>query len=152
VEKYIVKLSAEERENLLALLKKGKSKSRMLTHARVLLAADTSGSSKQYKSDEQISKELLIDQKTVKRIRKRFVEEGYEAALNRKKHSATRTRSFDGEQEAHLIALACTPPPKGSVRWTIILLAKRVVELKIVAKTSASTGGRVLKKKRLSPG
>jgi transposase len=152
VEKYIVKLLPEERNNLLVLLKKGKSKSRVLTHARVLLAADTSDLSKQYKSDEEISKELLVAKKTVKRIRKSFVEEGYEAALNRKKHSATRPRTFDGDKEAHLIALACNTPPEGRVRWTLKLLAKRVVELKVVEKASPATIGRVLKKRRLSHG
>jgi transposase len=152
MEKYIVKLSTEEREKLLALLKKGKTKTSVLTHARILLAADTEGSGKPYKTDEQISKELLIGYKTVKRIRKRFVEEGYEASLNRRKHSATRTKKFDGEQEARLIALACTPAPTGRVRWTLKLLAQRVVELNIVETVSATTVGRVLKKTNLNRG
>ena len=98
--KYIVKLSTEEYENLLTLLKKGKANTRILTHARILLSADTSDLSKQYKTDDQIATELFIDKKTVKRVRKRFVEEGYESSLNRKEHCATRKRKFDGEQEA----------------------------------------------------
>ena len=124
----------------------------ILTHARILLSADTSDSSKQYKTDEQIAAELLIDKKTVKRVRKRFVEEGYESSLNRKEHCATRKRKFDGEQEAHLIALACTSAPKGRARWTLKLLAQRVVELNIVETASAATVGRILKKTKLSRG
>lgn len=152
MEKYVVKLSIEEREQLLALLKKGKAKTSVLTHARILLAADTGDSSKSYKTDEQIAEELLIGYKTVKRVRKRFVEEGYEASLNRKKHSATRKPIFDGESEAKLIALACTSAPKGRVRWTLKLLAQHVVELNIVETVSATTVGRVLKKMKLNPG
>lgn len=150
--KYIVNLSTDEHENLLALLKKGKVNTRVLTHARILLAANAGDSSKKYKTDEQIAKELFIDEKTVRRVRKRFVEEGYEASLNRKEHCATRKRRFDGEQEARLIALACTSAPKGRVRWTLKLLAQRVVELNIVETASAATVGRILKKTRLSHG
>jgi transposase len=145
--KYIVKLSKEEREILLSLLKKGMASARFLTHARVLLSADEGELSKSYKTDEQIAKELMIGSKTVTRIRKRFVEEGYEASLNHKKFFARRKRIFDGEQEAQLIALACTPAPKGRVRWTLKLLAQRVVELNIVETVSAPTIGRVLKKR-----
>ena len=111
------------------------------------LSADEGELSKPYKTDEQIAKELIIGCKTVKRIRKKFVEEGYEASLNHKKPSATRKRIFGGEQEAQLIALACTPAPKGRVRWTLKLLAQRVVELDIVETVSAPTIGRVLKKR-----
>lgn len=152
MEKYIVKLSIEERGKLLALLKKGKTKTSVLTHARILLAADTGDLSKSYKTDEQIAKELLIGYKTVKRVRKQFVEEGYEASLNRKKYPTTRKPRFDGEQEARLIALACTSAPKGRVRWTLKLLAQHVVELNIVETASAATVGRVLKKMKLNHG
>lgn len=150
--KYIVKLSTDERKKLLALLKKGKSKTRLLTHARVLLSGDEGELCRSYKTDEQIAKELLIDSKTVRRIRKRFVKEGYEASLNHKKFFSTRKRIFDGEQEAQLIALACTPAPKGRIRWTLKLLAQRVVELNIVETVSAPTVGRILKKTSLSRG
>lgn len=146
MEKYIVKLTQEERKNLLSLIKKGKTSAYKLTHARILLEADEGEQAENKKTDLEIAEQLHVGPKTAKRIRKRFVEEGLEAALARKAHSRTRSRKIEGEEEAHLLALSCSPPPEGSRRWTLKLLSNKMVEMEIVESVSPATIGRVLKK------
>ena len=146
MEKYIVKLTQEERENLLSLLKKGKASANKLMHSRVLLETDESDSTEKKKTDEEIGKQLHISAKTVARIRKRFVEGGLEIALLRKPHANPKARKINGDQEAHLIALCCSKPPEGRSRWTLKLLANRLVELEIIDSVSPVTISRVLKK------
>jgi transposase len=146
MEKYIVKLTQEERETLLSMLKKGKALANKLMHARVLLEVDERNSATKKKSDETIADGLHISAKTVARIRQRFVEEGLEAALLRRPHANPKSRKINGEQEAHLIALCCSKPPEGRSRWTLKLLANRLVELDHIDSVSPVTISRVLKK------
>ena len=141
---YIVRLTDQEREELTALVSKGKGAARKLTHARVLLKADADGPGW---TDERIAEALDVGRRTVENIRKRWVEEGFEAALNRKKRCRPpREKILDGEKEAKLIAIACEHPPKGRKRWTLSLLADQLVELEIVESISYETVRRTLKK------
>jgi hypothetical protein len=146
VKKYIVRLSAEERATLEAMTNKGKHAASALMKARILLKADVSEAGEGW-SDSRIVKALDTSPATVSRTRQRLVEEGFDAVLTRK-HSpnSARKRIFDGAAEAKLIALACSPPPRGRVRWTLELLEDKVVELKIVDRASDNTIGRTLKK------
>lgn len=146
MEKYIVKLTQEERSDLLSLIKKGKASAPRLTHARILLEADEGAYANNKKTDYQIAEQLHVGLKTVKRRRKQFVEEGLEAALSRKPHLKTREKKISGEEEAHLIAICCSVPPEGRSRWTLKLLSSRMVELEIVDSISPATVGRALKK------
>jgi transposase len=150
VKKYVVRLSGEERERLEALLRKGKSPARRQLKARILLKADVSESGEGW-SDSRIIKALETSASMIYRVRKQLVEEGFEAVLSRKQRATPPVpKIFDGEKEAKLIALACSKPPKGRVRWTLRLLENRVVELGIVDRASDSTIGRTLKKTRSS--
>jgi Homeodomain-like domain len=146
VKKYIARLSAEERATLEALVNKGKHPAAQLVKARILLKADVSEVGEGW-SDSRIVKALDTRPATVARTRQRLVEEGFDAVLTRK-HSpnSARKRIFDGAAEAKLIALVCSPPPKGRARWTLELLEDKVVELQIVARASDNTIGRTLKK------
>ena len=150
VKKYIVKLTAEERQRLDVLFQKGKAAARQLLKARILLKADASPAGEAW-SDSRIAAALDTSIDTISRTRQQLVEEGLDAALTRK-HSpnSARRRIFDGAAEAKLIALACSPPPKGRKRWTLTLLETAVVELNIVERASANTIGRTLKKTRSS--
>jgi hypothetical protein len=146
VKKYVVRLSAEEREQLQALLRKGKGPARRLLKARILLKADVSESGPGW-SDSKIIAALDTSASMLYRVRKQLVEEGFEAVLSRKQRAMPAVaRIFDGEKEAKLIALACSKPPKGRARWTLRLLENKVVELGIVDRASDSTIHRTLKK------
>jgi len=148
---YIVTLTAEERSCLQGLLSKGKAAAHKQLHARILLKADVSGGGKEW-TDEQVAEALDTSRPTVERVRQRFVEDGLEAALNRKKGPAPPPRVMDGEAEAHLIALACSPPPQGRARWTLHLLADRMVQLRYVEHVSHETVRQTLKKTSSSLG
>ena len=151
VKKYVVKLSDEERERLNTLIHGGKHRAGQLTKARILLKADASEAGEGW-SDSQIARALDTSVATVARTRQQLVEEGFEAVLIRKHSPASaRRRIFDGAAEAKLIALACSNPPKGRVRWTLKLLETAVVELNIVDRASDNTIGRTLKKTHSSP-
>ncbi|MGC2686210.1 MAG: IS630 family transposase [Pseudolabrys sp.] len=151
VKKYVVKLSAEERERLNALIQSGKHPARKLTRARILLKADA-GEAGEGWSDSQIAAALDTGLVTVARVRQQLVEEGFEAVLTPKRSPASaRPRIFDGAGEAKLTALACSEPPKGRARWTLRLLEYKVVELNIVGRVSDNTIGRTLKKTFLKP-
>src|SRR5580692_9417196 len=151
VKRYVVRLSSDEREQLEALIRKGKSPAQRLLKARILLKADVSGAGEGW-SDSRIIKALETGPSMVYRVRKQLGEEGFEAVLSRKQRATPAVaRIFDGEKEAKLIALACSKPPKGRVRWTLRMLEKKVVELEIVDRASDSTIGRVLKKTFSSP-
>ena len=146
VKKYVVRLSADERQQLEALIRKGKSEARLLLKARVLLKADVSEAGDGW-SDSKIVEALETNALMIYRVRKQLVEEGFEAVLRRKPRATPAVPPiFDGEKEAKLIALACSKPPKGRARWTLRLLENKVVELGIVDRASDSTIGRVLKK------
>jgi len=140
--KYIVKLTPDEREELETLISSGKSSARKLTRARILLKADEGW------IDKAISEALDVGTATVERVRKRFVETGLEA-INRRKPRRQYERKIDGNAEAYLIALACSAPPKGRKRWTLRLLADKLVTLEEVDIESVSheTVRQVLKKR-----
>ncbi|MBC8166359.1 MAG: IS630 family transposase [Bryobacteraceae bacterium] len=151
VKRYVVRLSAVEREQLEALIRKGKSPAQRLLKARILLKADVSEAGEGW-SDSRIIKALDTSVSMVYRVRKQLAEDGFEAVLSRKQRATPAVaRIFDGEKEAKLIALACSKPPKGRVRWTLRLLENKVVELGIVDRASDSTIGRTLKKNTLKP-
>jgi len=148
--KYIVKLSTEERDQLDALIQKGKCPARQALKARILLKADASEAGDAW-SDSRIAEALDTSPDTVARTRQQLVEGGIDAALTRR-HSpnSARKRIFDGAAEAKLITLACSAPPKGRKRWTLTLLESAVVELNIVDRASDNTISRTLKKTRSS--
>lgn len=149
--KYLVTLTEEERTMLHPLLSSGKAPARRLTHARILLKADCSDGQAGW-SDQAISEALEVSLSTIARVRQRFVEEGVEAALHRRPQQNHRPRALDGGQEAHLIALACGEPPQGRARWTLRLLADRMVELAYGERVSHETIRQVLKKTNSSHG
>lgn len=149
--KYIVTLTEVERKTLQAMLSRGKAASRKLVHARILLKADISPSGPGW-NDDQIAEGLEVGRATVERVRKEFLEEGMEAALERRKTCRQYMRSLDGDGEAQLIALACQKAPEGRSRWTLRLLADRMVRLEHVEQLSYQTVRRTLKKTNLSLG
>jgi transposase len=148
---YIVTLTSEERAALQQMISSGKASARKLSHARILLKTDSSEGGPGW-NDSVISKALDVGTATVERVRKRFVEEGLEAALGRRKSKRQYKRKLDGDGEAHLIALACSESPEGTARWTLRLLADRMVALEYVDELSYQTVRRVLKKTNLSLG
>src|SRR5476649_2748600 len=151
VKKYVVRLNGEEREQLEALIRKGKSAAQRLLKARILLKADVSESGEGW-SDNRIIKALETSASMVYRVRKQLVEEGFEAVLNRKQRATPAVaRIFDGEKEAKLIALACSKPPKGRARGALRVLGKAVVELQIFYPACDATIGRTRKKTFSSP-
>jgi transposase len=151
IKKYHVTLADGERSMLRDLLSAGKAPARTLTHARILLKADESDSGPAW-SDEAIRKALDVGLSTVARVRERFVEEGLEAALERRKPRRDYSHLVDGECEAHLVALACSAPPVGHKRWTLRLLADKMIEREYIDCISHETVRQVLKKTNLSPG
>jgi hypothetical protein len=146
IKRYVVKLSAEERERLESMIHSGKHAAQRLLKARILLKADSSEAGEGW-SDSRIARALETSVATAGRARRLLVEEGLDAALTRKQSpNSARRRIFDGAAEAKLIALACSAPPKGHKRWTLCLLEEKVVELNIVDRASDNTIGRTLKK------
>lgn len=143
--KYRVTLTAQERGELEAMIAKGKASARKLAHARVLLQADEAESAPA-RTDDDVAAALNLSTRTAERVRQRFVEQGLEAALLPKPMRRIYTRALDGAQEAHLIALACSPPPAGKRRWTLRWLAERMVELDYAQTVCHETVRRGLKK------
>jgi len=143
--KYIVTLTEEERRMLQEMLSRGKAAARKLTHARILLKADVAPGGPRW-NDDTIAEALEVGRATVERVRKAFVEEGLEAALDRRKPRRQYRRKLDGDGEAHLVALACQKPPEGRSRWTLKWLADRMVQLEYVDQISYQTVRRTLNK------
>jgi DNA-binding transcriptional ArsR family regulator len=143
--KYPVTLTQTKREHLKSLIAAGTAPARKLTHARILLKADQSPEGPGW-VDEEVAEAVETSQPTVSRVRKQYFEEGLEAALNRRPPNREYHRKLDGEQEARLVALACSEPPEGRARWSLRLLADRMVELEIVDDLSYQTVRRTLKK------
>ena len=143
--KYVIALSAEERRELEHLVTTGKAAARKLLRAWTLLKAD-SGPQGCAWTDEQIRQTFGVGLVTIYRVRQSFVEDGLLAALTRRLLSRHRPRKFDGDQEAHLIALACSAPPMGRRRWTVRLLADKMVELGHCPRVSPETVRQTLKK------
>ena len=148
---YRVRLTAEERAQLRALLSKGRASARTLTHARILLKADE-GEAGPCLTDGEIALDLDVNRSTVERVRVRCVEEGFEAALRPRPSRQLHPRKLDGFQEAHLVALACSPAPKGRKRWSLHLLADKLVELEVVDDISYVTVRQTLKRTNSSRG
>jgi len=147
--KYTVYLSEEERTHLRSLLRSGSAQARVQTRARILLLADRSGD--QRRTDWQVAQAVLTSAATVKRTRRRFLEEGLEAALSEKPRPG-RPPKITGEIEAQLTVLACSQPPEGHARWTLRLLANQLVELGYLDSISHVAVSKRLKKTRSSPG
>ena len=143
--KYLVELSEEESRLLNDLLTCGTQRVRKMTHARILICANKGW------ADEQIQAALNISIPTIERVRRRFVEQGLEAALSHRRSRRKYQRLLDGVQEAHLIALACRQPPKGYKRWSLRLLAREVVRLEYAEKVLHETIRQVLKNNELKP-
>ena len=144
--RYPVLLDPEQRTSLIGLISSGRESARKLTRARILLKADESETGPAY-ADKQIREALEVSLSTIERTRKTFVLEGLSAALTPKQRSrGGRSPKFDGEREAHLIALVCSEPPEGHARWTLRLLADKMVELKHFTSISHECIRRVLKK------
>jgi transposase len=150
MKKYIVKLSEEEREELQELIATGQASARKLAHARILLKADSSESGPGW-TDQSIAEALEVSIATIERVRERLVEESLAAALNRHRAGTPRLRKLDGEQEAYLIELTCSQPEEGQQRWTLQLLADKLVELRLVESISRETVRQVLRTNELKP-
>ncbi len=142
---YRVNLTRSERQQLLDIARKGKSSARKVKRSLILCKAD------QGLTDQQVSQALLVGPSTVSRVRRRFVQEGLESALKERPRPGQR-RKLDGKQEAHLVAVACTPAPEGRAHWTMQLLADQVVELEFADSISPETVRQVLKKTNLNRG
>jgi transposase len=146
LKKYIVTLTAEERQALHDLIAAGKAAAQKLAHARILLKADAAEGGPDW-PDGRIAEAIEVSVATIERVRQRLVEQGLEAALVRKKQARpSRERTLDGRAEAKLIALACSSPPEGRKAWTMQLLADKLVELQVVPTVSDETVRRSLKK------
>jgi len=143
--KYRVDLTENERQQLLNIARKGKSSARKVKRALILCKADEG------LNDQEIAQALLVGAATVSRVRQRFVEESLDSALNERPRPGQR-RKLDGKQEAHLVAVACSQAPAGHVRWTLRLLADKVVELDFADSISPETVRQVLKKTNSSRG
>ncbi len=144
--RYAVLLDECQRDYLIDLISSGRESARKLTRARILLKADAGEFGPAY-SDEQIQEAVEVSIPTIQRVRKAFVLEGLRATLTPKKRcEASRWQKFDGEKEAHLIALACSEAPEGFSRWTLRLLAEKMVELNHFSSISHETIRQVLKK------
>lgn len=151
VKKYRVQLGEEERRELEQMIGAGRAAARKLMHARVLLKADEGPEGPGW-TDEQIVEAVEVGLTAVGRIRQRYVEEGLGAALERRRSERIYERQLDGEGEAHLVALACAQPPEGRKRWTLALLADRMVALGEIEHLSYESVRRALKKTRSSRG
>jgi transposase len=149
--KYIVKLKSDERKQLRALIRNGNGAAKALTRARILLKADDTPGQPGW-TDEAISDAFDVSVATIERVRQTYVRQGLNAALKRRARSQERAQRLDGKQEAHLIALACSDPPTGHERWTLRLLADRMVKLEYVEELSHETVRRTLKKTNSSRG
>jgi transposase len=142
---YIVELTEEERGRLESMLRKGKSLAREQTRARILLQASEGV------KDQDIAEALKCNVRTIERLRQRFVEYGFEAALHERPRPGAEPR-LDDRQTAHLVALACSAAPEGYARWTLRLLADKMVEMGIAERVSYETVRQTLKKTNLSLG
>lgn len=149
--RYKVTLKAEEREQLQAIMSKGKHSSLQFRNACILLNSDE-GELGQKASNEQIAQILQITTKTVERLKQRFVEDGIEACLDRKPYPVVKDIITDGDFEAHLVAISCSKAPDGYARWSLRMLADKMVELKYAETVSHETVRQVLKKTKLSHG
>jgi transposase len=152
MKKYIVTLTQEEREMLSSLVSKGKHQTHKILNALILLNCDTGDCQANRSTNEEIARILTISMRKIDRVKKRFVEEGFASALDKKKAERVYARKADGEFEARLIALSCSAPPEGFARWSLRLLADKMVELNYTDSISHEAVRRVLKKTNLNLG
>ena len=152
MKKYIVTLTEGEREALGVLISKGKHRSQKILNALILLGCDEGEFQKRRSSNKEIAKVLNISMKKIDRVKKRFVEDGLDITLNGSKGSRIYAKKADGDFEAHLVALSCSKPPEGFTRWSLRLLADKVVELEYIDSVSHETIRRVLKKMKSNLG
>lgn len=149
--KYKVALTQSEREELLSITKGGTHTSKKVIHALILLNCDE-GEFSDKVNNEDVARVLKIGERTIDRVKRKFVEEGFDAALENKPTTRVYKRKADGDVEAHLIALSCSEAPEGFSRWTLRLLAQKMVELEYAEEMSHETVRRVLKKTNYVPG
>jgi transposase len=149
--KHLVTLTPEEREQLTSLIRTGTTSAHVQTHARILLKADSSPGGSAC-DDATIASAVEVSRPTVERVRRAFATRGLDAALHRKAWTGPSRRKLDGAQEAQLAALACSPAPEGHQRWSLALLADKLVELKVVDSIARDTVRVALKKTRSSRG
>ena len=152
IKKFTVTLTKDEREELKQITSQGKHKSQKVINALVLLGCDEGECQQKRSTNEEISRVLKTSLRKIDRVKKRFVMEGLEVALKGRKGSRVYTKKVDGDFEAHLIALSCGKPPEGFARWSLRLLADKVVELDYISGISHETIRRILKKTNLSLG
>ena len=152
MKKYKIALTQEEREELEAISGKGKHAAQTVLNALILLACDEGKFQQQRSINETIARVLNVSMKTIDRVKKRFVEEGLDAVLQRKPSSRIFRTKIDGDLEAHLIAMSCSEPPVGHKRWSLRLLADKAVALEYVDQISHETVRQALKKTSLSHG
>jgi transposase len=152
MKKYIVTLTEEEREALGGLTSKGKHKTQKILDALILLGCDEGKFQTKRSTNEEIARVLNTSMRKIDRVKKRFVEEGLDVALNGRKGSRIYAKKADGDFEAHLVALSCSEPPDGFARWSLRLLADKVVELDYIDSISHEAVRRVLKKTKLNLG
>ncbi len=152
MKKYKVTLGREEREELEGITQKGSHRSQKVINALILLNCDEGRHQDNRMKNEEVASVLKISMRKIDRVKKRFVEEGFEVALNGRKGERTYKKKADGDFEAHLVALSCSDPPQGFTRWSLRLLADHAVELDYVDSISHETVRRVLKKTKSSPG
>jgi transposase len=149
--KYVVRLSLDERKTLLELIKEGNASKEKLNRARILLKCDCGEEGESW-TDDKIAEAFYVTEKTVFNVRQSLVEEGFDQTLNRAPQKNRKRRIIQGEEEAYLVALSCTEPPKGHCKWTLRLLAEKMVELEYVDSISHVTIGDALKKMKLNLG
>ncbi len=152
MKKFIVTLTEEERDMLTELTSKGKHRSQKILNALILLACDEGEHQRKRSKNEEISRVLNTSMRKIDRVKKRFVLDGLDVALHGRKGSRVYVKKADGDFEAHLVALSCSKAPEGFARWTLRLLADKVVELDYIDSISHETVRRVLKKTNLNLG
>ena len=152
MKKYTVTLTKGERNDLKKIASKGKHKSQKVINALILLGCDNGEFQEKRSTNEEISRVLKIGMRKIDRVKKRFVEAGIDITLNGKKGSRIYAKKADGVFEAHLVALSCSDPPEGFTRWSLRLLADKVVQLEYIVEVPHETIRQVLKKTKLNPG
>lgn len=152
MKKYIVTLTVDERKKLTEIASKGKHKSQKVINSLILLGCDEGKFQKKRSPNKEIARVLKISMKKIDRVKKKFIEEGFDVALEGKKSSRIYKKMVDGDFEAHLVALSCSEPPQGFARWSLRLLADKAVELEYIDNISHETVRRVLKKMKLNLG
>ena len=152
MKKYLVTLTRDERKHLETITRKGSHRSQKVLNALILLGCDQGEFRERRLTNDEIASVLNVSMKKIDRVKKRFVEESFDIALNGHKPDRVYEKKADGDFEAHIVALSCSRPPEGFKRWSLRLLADKAVELDYIDSISYETVRRVLKKTKLNPG